>query len=162
MDEDRQLSTSQAAKILHCSRQHVVSLCEGGLLPFVRVGTHRRINRSYVEQLVQPVVSEADARALWLHHAIAAKLVADPDGVLAFAATRLHRRGRSSAAASLAAWKRLLAAGPEAVLEAVTAKTPLAAELRTCSPLLGLLTPAERRTLLESFTASRAHTSVAS
>src|SRR3954447_2393665 len=162
MDEDRPLSTSQAAKLLHCSRQHVVSLCEDGSLPFVRVGTHRRIDRSYVEQLAQPAASEADALALWLHHAIAAKLVADPAGVLAFAASRLRRRRRANAAASLANWQRLLAAGPEAILEAITAKTPLAAELRSCSPLLGLLTPSERRTLIESFAVSQVHVAVAS
>jgi excisionase family DNA binding protein len=37
------VSTSRAAAILDCSRPHVVSLLENGKIPFIKVGSHRRI-----------------------------------------------------------------------------------------------------------------------
>jgi excisionase family DNA binding protein len=40
---EEQLSTQMAAEILGCSRPHVVALLETGQIPFVRVGSHRRI-----------------------------------------------------------------------------------------------------------------------
>jgi excisionase family DNA binding protein len=42
-DGNRLLSTGEAAKILNSSRQHVIDLCDRGELPFVTIGTHRRV-----------------------------------------------------------------------------------------------------------------------
>lgn len=41
---DSELSTQQAAEILGMSRPHVVKLLEKGIIPFKKVGSHRRIS----------------------------------------------------------------------------------------------------------------------
>jgi len=43
-----ELSTEEAAEILNVSRPHVVKLLETGMIPFHKVGTHRRIQLSEV------------------------------------------------------------------------------------------------------------------
>lgn len=56
MPHGRVLTTQEAADLLHVSRPHVIKLCDEGILPFDRVGTHRRIK-------IEDVLAYREARA---------------------------------------------------------------------------------------------------
>jgi excisionase family DNA binding protein len=152
------LTTSEAATLLGYSRQHVVDLCERGVLPFVRAGSHRRIRRADVEAILRPRLTRDQFKALWLHRAVAGKLVADPDAVLSKARENLDRLRRvhpeGMAARWLACWQAILDQGAEAVLETLSSPAPDAVELRQSSPFAGVLPETERRAVLSSFSSS--------
>ena len=160
-DGDELLTTGEAAKILNTSRQHVVDLCDAGDLPFVTVGTHRRVRRSDVEALRTRTqrLTRDQKRSLWLGYAIAGKLVADPQRVIDHARENLARlrkvHARGSSRRWLDEWERLLDDSVDAVLEALTSHTPRARELRQNSPFAGVLSDAERKRVLERFNALR-------
>ena len=141
--------------MMRSSRQHVVDLCERGLLPYVRVGTHRRLHRADIEAILSPELTRDQLKALWLHRAVAGRLVQDPDAVLAKAASNLERlrtvHPDGMAAMWLEQWRVVLAAGSEAVLEVLTSRAPHAIELRQNSPFAGVLLDAERQAVLGAF-----------
>jgi excisionase family DNA binding protein len=149
------LTTSEAAALLRSSRQHVVDMCERGLLPYVKVGAHRRLHRADVEALLRPELTRDQLKALWLHRAVAGRLVQDPDAVLAKVATNLERLRRvhpdGMAAIWLDRWRKVLDAGVEAVLDVLVSRVPEAVELRQNSPFAGTLTEPEREAVLAAF-----------
>lgn len=153
------VTVGQAAILLRSSRAHVADLCVRGLLPFVRVDGQRRIRRCDVEALIQPSLTRAQLESLWLHRAIAGKVVTNPQAVLAAAQInlrrlrRMHPEGRSWE--WLDRWDALIEEGLEEVLDALTSSAEYAVELRHTSPFVGVLTEAERRTVLDAFTESR-------
>lgn len=153
------VTTGQAAILLRSSRAHVVDLCLRGLLPYVRIGGQRRIRRSDVEALIEPRLSRDEVASLWLHRAVAGKVVSNPPAVLAAASInlrrlrRLHPEGHSWE--WLDRWAAVIEDGAEAVLEALTSSAEYAIELRRTSPFAGILTETERRTVLEAYAASR-------
>jgi excisionase family DNA binding protein len=155
------LTTGEASKILGTSRQHVVDLCDRGDLPFVTVGTHRRIRRTDVEALRSrnQRLTRDQLRSLWISHAVAGKLVADPDEVIERARRNLtklqrtHTRGQG--ARWLAEWEHIVNGPIEGVLDALTSTSPRARELRQNSPFAGLLSEDERAQVLDAFRASR-------
>jgi excisionase family DNA binding protein len=155
------LTTGEAAKILGSSRQHVVDLCDRGDLPFVTIGTHRRIRRSDVEALRSRTLrlTRDQLRSLWVSHAVAGKLVADPDEALGRARRNLtklqHTHTRGQGARWLAEWEHIINGPIEGVLDALTSISPRARELRQNSPFAGLLSDDERAQVLDAFRASR-------
>jgi excisionase family DNA binding protein len=153
------VTTGQAAILLRSSRAHVVDLCLRGLLPFVRVGGQRRIRRSDVEALIQPSLTREQLEALWLHTALAGKVVANPPALLAAAAINLRRLRRMHPEGRawdwLDRWEATLDEGVEAVLDALTSSAEYAIELRITSPFAGILSECERRQVLDAFAESR-------
>jgi excisionase family DNA binding protein len=149
------LTTSEAAVLLRSSRQHVVDICERGLLPYVKVGAHRRLRRADVEAILRPELTRDQLKALWLHRAVAGRLVQDPDAVLAKAATNLERLRQvhpdGMAARWLDRWRVVLDAGVEAVLDMLASRAPEAIELRQNSPFAGVLPETERQAVLAAF-----------
>ncbi|BCJ73317.1 transcriptional regulator [Catellatospora sp. IY07-71] len=152
---DDLLTTTEAAALLRSSRQHVVDLCERGVLPFVRVGTHRRLARADVLAMLRPELTRDQLKSLWLHRAVAGRLVADPDAVLDRAAKNLRRlqsvHPDGMAAMWLDRWRQVLEAGVEAVLDVLTSRSRDAAELRQNSPFAGVLPESMRQAVLTAF-----------
>jgi len=158
---DRDLiRTGDAAQILGSSRQHVVDLCNQGLLQYERSPTQRRLRRSDVEAFASRTgpdspLNRDQRQSVWLHAAVAGRVVADPETTLDRARRNLQRLRRThesgNSAKWLAAWQAILASGPEAVLETLTSQAPLAIELRQNSPFAGVLSDDERRSVLSAF-----------
>jgi excisionase family DNA binding protein len=153
------LTTGEAARLLRSSRAHVADLCLRGLLPYVKVGVQRRVRRSDVEALIEPRLTREQLEQLWLHRAVAGKVVQNPPAVLAAAAInlrrlrKLHPEGRSWE--WLDRWEAVLDEGADAVLDALTSSAEFAIELRATSPFAGILTEPERQLVLEAFAESR-------
>ena len=153
------LTTGEAAVLLRSSRAHVVDLCLRGLLPYVVMGVQRRIRRCDVEALMQPAMTREQLETLWLHRALAGRLVRDPRAVMAAAAInlrrlrRMHPEGR--AWEWLDRWDAVLEQGVEAVLEALTSSAAYAVELRAASPFAGILPDGERQAVVAAFADSR-------
>ncbi len=150
------LTTGEAAKLLNCSRQHVVNLCDDGQLAFTTVGTHRRVLRSDVEAIRTRTdrLSRSDRRSLWLAFGIAGKVVADPDQARAKAdaqIAKMRETARGQAKEWLNEWARLLDGPTEQLVATLTERSLRGRELRQNSPFAGLLTKAEREQLLEAW-----------
>lgn len=59
--EDAELTSVQAADILHVSRPFLIKLLEGGQIPYRRVGKHRRIRMEDVMNYKQAIDQEREA-----------------------------------------------------------------------------------------------------
>ena len=159
-DHDMLLTTGEAARLLNSSRQHVVDLCERGDLPFTTIGSHRRVRRADVDAVRTRTdrLTRDQQRSLWLAYAIAGRLVADPEHVMAAARANLAQMrsaSRGQAARWLDEWARLLDGPLEKILATLTATSPKAKELRQNSPFAGALTDDERRRILDAWNHTR-------
>ncbi len=152
------LTTGEAAKILNCTRQHVVDLCERGDLPFTTVGTHRRISRENVEALKTRTdrLNRDERRSLWLAYIVAGKVAAEPGRAIAAALDHLEDmrpNARGRAKKWLDEWERLLNGPVDRILAALTDRSLRGRELRQNSPFAGALTEHERRMALAEWKA---------
>jgi len=150
------LTTGEAARLLNSSRQHVVDLCDRGDLPFVTVGTHRRVRRADVESLRDRTLrlTRDQRRSLWLAFGVAGRVVMDPRGTRSIALRNLEamrKSARGQARSWLDEWERLLDASTEDLLEALTSRSPRGRDLRQNSPFAGVLSEVERDQVLASW-----------
>lgn len=137
------ISTGTAATLLGVSRQHVVNLCERGALPFQRVGSHRRVHRSAVEQLATRTSWPInDLQSWYLGIATAAVVVSDPGAARARAvvnlATMRDALGRRSEH-WIDEWTRRIDGPLDEMIDALVGTSPLAVALRQSSPFAGML-----------------------
>jgi excisionase family DNA binding protein len=150
------LKTSAVAHMLGVSRQHVVDMCDRGELRCVRVGTHRRIPHSEVDRLIGSDLRREEEQSLWLHYALLAPLLTEPEIVIAKARENLlrwskkHRRD-GMAIRYLAKWERVLDDGLDEIIHALTSPSQEARELRQNSPFAGVLADATRQRVLKTF-----------
>lgn len=158
--ESQLLSTGDVASFLGVSRQHVVDLCDRGDLVFVRVGSHRRVPQFELERLLAAShgskLTRDQERSLWLHRAVLAELVTDPEDVLARVRGNLQRLrtqhpDRGMTARWLVHWQEVLDAGVDAVADVLTSQGPAALELRQNSPFAGVISEEVRSRVLASF-----------
>ena len=161
---DELISTGMASALLGTSRQHVVNLCDSGHIPCFRVGKHRRIQRDDVLRYRErrPLTRD-QVRSLWLHQAIARRVVVDPDGTIRRARSNLQRlkatHPRGLAVQRLEEWGQLLDGPIDELLEAMTSRSERGIELRQNSPFAGILSERERGRVLDNF--RRAHAAAA-
>jgi len=154
MDGDL-MTTTAAARLLGCSRQHVVDLCATGRLPCSTTGVHRRIRRAHVEAFLvsgaRPRLRPEQRRSLWIGRAMAGRIARDPVGSIALGRENLahlrsvHRRSGPW----LDAWEAILD-DPDAVMAVLTGTDERSIELRSNGPFAGLLSDAELREVVEA------------
>ncbi|MQA89223.1 MAG: helix-turn-helix domain-containing protein [Gemmatimonas sp.] len=123
------------------------------------LGTLQRLARSVgLEATVafHPLPTREERRSLVLHRAIAARLEAEPEGVLDRARVTLARMRASQpgAAPLLREWEVLLDRPLEDLLPVLTDPSPRARELRHVTPFAGVLTAAERAAAYQAFAES--------
>lgn len=150
------IRTGEAARLLGCSRQHVVDLCDAGRLPAIREGgSHRHVRRSDVLALIRRGPTRDQEQSRWLHAAIVGHLVREPEIVVMRARQNLDRFAKIHAGTMaerwLDMWRVALDSGLDQVLTVLSSDTPRAKDLRQNSPFTGILPDEERRKVLDSF-----------
>jgi excisionase family DNA binding protein len=151
------LTTSQAAKVLGSSRQHIVALCNRGELAFSMVGTHRRIERSEIERLTNgpTELRREQLLGLWWGRALAGEVSKNPNRAIEYAQSKLiSLRGTNPDSEYWwNEWRKVLDAGPERLMSVLTGTTELDIELRATSPFGGFLDSDSRDAVVRSFQA---------
>lgn len=149
------LTTGEAARVIGSTRQHVVDLCNRGLLPYSLVNRHRRIKRFDLDAFSagSQRMTRDQQRSFRLAMAVAGRLVTDPEGTKAVARAHLDSLSPGSSRRRGGKWRdRWLAllGGPlDELLTALTANTVESRELRQNSPFVGVLTEEERTAILQ-------------
>ena len=150
---DDLLTTGEAAAILGSTRQHVLDLIRRGDLAAALVGTHHRVRRADVEMIKQGSMKPTrdQRRSLWLGHAIAGKVVVDPQGARAIGQRNVEKMlslQRGSGRRWLLRWDRLLKGPTDDILAVLTSNSVAARELRQHNPFAGLLDEETRKQVI--------------
>jgi transcriptional regulator with XRE-family HTH domain len=104
-----------------------------------------------------PKMTREERRSLALHGAIADKLQAEPDAVLAAARRNLATMRRHAGARQLLnEWRVALARPIPALVDLMIAVDPWSRELRHVTPFAGVLSPEERVAVYRRFAADEA------
>lgn len=147
----------------------MVDLCKKGELTCSTTGTHRRLPKREVELYAlkrgrQSELMPDQVRSLWLHRAVAGKVARNPARALDLARQNarhvLAKEPASGTERWLRRWVQTIDQGPDAVMEILTSRSPLAREMRQVSPFAGVLTEKERREVLRSFSNFRRNRAV--
>jgi hypothetical protein len=119
-----------------------------------------RLKREWVEAPAAPPPPFSDhavleARSLALHCMIARRLHARPEllGKARDNLDRWSRRWSGSPPGYLTQWRAVLSRPLPELLAFITSTTPEAARLRQSTPLVGILSPLERKRVYEAFRA---------
>jgi len=156
-----ELTTTQAADLAGVSRQHLVDLCQRGTLPYRKIGSHRRLRRADVIDILgtpaQPdhsPLTRKDRFSLALHCLVATELLRDEDAVRNRARENLETLRRAdvdgAAASYLDAWDRLLRGDLESLLAVLTGTEHAARDLRNVTPFADVVSDAQRRKLIRT------------
>lgn len=152
---DDWLTTGEAARVIGSTRQHVVDLCNRGLLPYSLVNRHRRIRREDLVAFAAGAqrMTRDQQRSFRLAMAVAGHLVTDPEGTKDAARAHLAEISPGSSRRRGGKWRDrwiALLDGPlDDLLTALTADTVDSRELRQNSPFVGILTETERKAVLQ-------------
>ena len=155
-ERDGWLTTGEAARLIGSTRQHVVDLCNRGLLPYSLVNRHRRIRREDLDGFAAGAqrMTRDQQRSFRLAMAVAGHLVTDPEGTKQAARTHLENISAGSSRRRGGKWHdrwiSLLDDTLDDLLTALTADTVASRELRQNSPFIGVLTDAERTAALDA------------
>ena len=159
------LTTTQAAKVLGTSRQHVADLADRGELPCWKVGTHRRFQRQNVVAYRDDVRRSAsdrtyenlnltDRRSLAFGLLIGERLVISPEDVLRRAWRNLDKlrlvHSDGSADIYFNRWSELLVGPIDGLLKVLSSIDDESVALRHASPFAGLLTETDRRAVIQA------------
>jgi hypothetical protein len=100
-----------------------------------------------------PPLTREDRRSIVLHHAIAQRLLAEPERVVALARRNLKRMIESGAGGAqlLEEWRIALERPVAALVPLLTDPAPWARELRQVTPFAGVLSASERAEALSAF-----------
>lgn len=155
MSTETLLRTGEAARRLGVSRQHIVDLCKQGKLPYVTVGTHRRIPERAVRAKTAAIRNRHDdgkQQSLWLHAALIPHLINGPETVIGKARANLSR-GRETGAIDAHSepyareWEAILDAGVGRIIAVLLDPSEHAATLRSSTPFTGVLPQQEVRAI---------------
>lgn len=148
------LTTGDAARIIGSTRQHIVDLCNRGLLPYSLVNRHRRIRHADLDAFAagSQRMTRDQQRSFRLALAVAGKLVAEPEATKEKARAHLAALTPGSSRRRGGKWRdrwiSLLDGPLDDLLTALTADTVDSRELRQNSPFIGILSESERTAVL--------------